>query len=57
MREKKRQIRRLFESIGHRVIQLERTDYGPLSLAEMKPGEKRELRPAEVKKLKEAAGL
>ncbi len=54
---KKRQIRRIFEGIGHRVIQLERTDYGPLSLGEMKPGEKRELRPAEVKKLKEAAGL
>ena len=54
---KKRQIRRLFEGIGHRVVQLERTDYGPLSLEDMRPGEKRELRPAEIKKLKEAAGL
>ncbi len=54
---KKRQIRRLFESIGHRVIDLERTDYGTLSLGTMKPGEKRELRPEEVRKLKEAAGL
>ena len=54
---KKRQIRRIFEGIGHRVIELERTDYGPLSLGLMKPGEKRELRPEEVRKLKEAAGL
>lgn len=54
---KKRQIRRMFDGIGHRVIDLERTDYGPLSLGEMKPGERRELRAAEVKKLKEAAGL
>ena len=54
---KKRQIRRLFESIGHRVIDLERTDYGTLSLGTMKPGEKRELKPDEVRKLKEAAGL
>jgi 23S rRNA pseudouridine2605 synthase len=54
---KKRQIRRLFEGIGHRVIDLERTDYGPLSLGLMKPGEKRELRVEEVRRLKEAAGL
>ena len=54
---KKRQIRRIFESIGHRVIDLERTDYGTLSLGTMKPGEKRELRADEVRKLKEVAGL
>jgi len=54
---KKRQIRRIFEGIGHRVIELERTDYGPLSLGTMRPGEKRELSNAEIRKLKEAAGL
>ena len=54
---KKRQIRRMFDGIGHRVLELERTDYGPLSLGDMKPGDRRELPNSDVRKLKEAAGL
>ena len=48
---KKRQIRRIFEKIGHRVAELERLDYGPLSLGDLRPGEKRELTPREIKAL------
>lgn len=54
---KKRQIRRIFQKIGHFVSALERENFGPLGLGDMKPGEKRELRPGEVKALKRAASL
>ncbi len=54
---KKRQIRRIFEKIGHRVIELERLSYGPLSLGNMRFGDRRELKPHEVRALKEATGL
>lgn len=54
---KKRQIRRMFESIGHRVTELERLGYGPLELGRLKPGQRRELSSAELGQLKKAAGL
>jgi 23S rRNA pseudouridine2605 synthase len=54
---KKRQIRRIFETVGHRVLDLMRVSYGPLSLGEMRPGEKRRLADREVKALYEATGL
>ena len=54
---KKRQIRRIFESVGHRVVELERFQYGPLSLGDMKIGQKRRLNASEVLSLKIAAGL
>lgn len=54
---KKRQIRRIFEKIGHRVLELERLSYGPLSLGDLRFGQKRELKPHEVRQLEEATGI
>ena len=54
---KKRQIRRVFDSIGHRVTELERFQYGPLSLGDMRSGQKRLLTAEEVLALKTATGL
>jgi 23S rRNA pseudouridine2605 synthase len=44
---KNRQIRRMFEEIGHHVEKIKRVKYGPLTL-DVEPGQFRELRPAEV---------
>jgi len=49
-----RQIRRMFEQIGHHVEKIKRTAYGPLKL-DVDPGQFRELKPSEVAKLKSAA--
>ena len=54
---KKRQIRRIFESIGHRVTELERFQYGTLNLGDMKTGQKRRLTAEEVLSLKKVTGL
>lgn len=53
---KKRQIRRIFELIGHRVIELSRQNYGPLALGQMRPGEKRRLSSKEIQSLYAATG-
>jgi 23S rRNA pseudouridine2605 synthase len=50
-----RQIRRMFEEIGHHVEKIKRVRYGPLSL-DVPPGEFRRLSTAEVEKLKAASG-
>ena len=49
-----RQIRRMFEEIGHHVEKIKRVRYGPLEL-DVHPGEFRRLRPQEVARLKAAA--
>jgi 23S rRNA pseudouridine2605 synthase len=49
-----RQIRRMFEEIGHHVEKIKRVRYGPLSL-DVPPGEFRRLSVGEVEKLKSAA--
>jgi len=54
---KKRQIRRIFEKVGHYVLELERLSYGPLSLGDLRFGEKRELKPFEVKQLEKATKI
>ena len=54
---KKRQIRRIFEKIGHRVLALERLTYGPLSLGDLRFGQKRELNTHEVKLLEQVTGI
>jgi 23S rRNA pseudouridine2605 synthase len=54
---KKRQIRRIFEKVGHKVLELERVSYGPLSLGDLALGAKRELSAEEIGRLKAAAGL
>ncbi|MFZ4452223.1 pseudouridine synthase [Salibacterium aidingense] len=49
------QVRKMFEAIGHPVLKLKREKYGPITLDKLNPGEKRVLKPVEVKKLKESA--
>jgi 23S rRNA pseudouridine2605 synthase len=49
-----REIRKMFEEIGHHVEKIRRIGYGPLVL-DVKPGEVRELSDAEVEKLRRAA--
>ena len=53
---KNRQIRKMFEEIGHHVEKIKRVRYGPLSL-DVPPGEFRRLTATEIEKLKTAAGL
>ena len=54
---KNRQVRRMFEAIGHPVIKLKREMYGFLTLKGLKAGDARELKPFEVKKLRELADI
>lgn len=49
-----RQIRRMIEAIGHRVLALTRTAIGPLELKNLAPGKWRPLHPRELKLLREA---
>jgi 23S rRNA pseudouridine2605 synthase len=56
MEGKNRQIRKMFEEIGHHVEKIKRVRYGPLSL-DIPPGEFRRLSAAEVEKLKAASGV
>src|SRR5262249_3437868 len=46
-----RQIRRMFEEVGHHVEKIKRIRYGPLTL-DVEPGECRELSPGEVESLR-----
>jgi 23S rRNA pseudouridine2605 synthase len=48
-----RQIRKMFEEIGHHVEKIKRVRYGPLEL-DVHPGEFRRLTPQEVTRLKSA---
>jgi len=48
-----REIRKMFEEIGHHVEKIRRIGYGPLVL-DVEPGEARELTEAEVEKLRRA---
>ena len=52
-----RQVRRMFEAVGHRVLGLARIAVGPLKLGHLKPGSVRKLSPAEVRELYRATGL
>ena len=52
-----RQVRRMFDAVGHRVLGLVRTAIGPLKLGHLKPGSVRKLSPAEVRELYRATGL
>jgi 23S rRNA pseudouridine2605 synthase len=51
---KNRQIRRMFEAIGHHVEKIKRVRYGPLEL-DVHPGKFRRLNPAEIARLKSMA--
>ena len=54
---RKRQVRRMFEAIGHPVMKLKRIGYGNLMLSELKEGRYRRLTHHEVARLKEMVGL
>ena len=47
-----RQVKRMFEAVGHRVVALERVRFGPLTLEGLAPGKHRRLSPAEVERLR-----
>ena len=48
---KNRQIRRMFESVGHPVTAIKRISIGPVRLGEMQPGQMRPLRTDEIEQL------
>jgi 23S rRNA pseudouridine2605 synthase len=52
-----RQVRRMIEAIGHKVLSLRRTAFGPLRLGRLKTGGWRVLSSGEVAALRRAAGL
>ena len=52
---KNRQVRRMFEALGYPVQKLKRERYGFLELTGMNPGDYRELKPYEVKQLRNQA--
>jgi 23S rRNA pseudouridine2605 synthase len=52
---RKRQVRRMCEAVGHRVVELERVAFGPLGLRGLERGRSRRLKDAEVERLRRAA--
>ncbi len=52
---RKRQVRRMCEAVGHRVIELERVAFGPLGLRGLAPGESRRLTRPEVERMRRAS--
>lgn len=53
---KNRQVRKMLEAIGHPVLALARTRFGPLRLGDLAPGAVRPLAPEEVAALRAAVG-
>ena len=53
---RKRQVRRMCEAVGHRVVELRRVAFGPLRLGDLREGSHRRLTAAEVERLRAAAG-
>jgi len=53
---RKREVRRMFEAVGHPVLALKRVAFGPLSLGGLRRGEWRELKPEETARLRRAVG-
>lgn len=52
-----RQVRQMFDAVGHPVIRLRRVRIGPLKDEQLRTGHFRDLTATEVTKLKHAAGL
>ena len=48
-----RQVRRMFEAVGHQVLQLKRVGFGSVQLGDLPRGQWRHLTDAKVKRLKE----
>jgi 23S rRNA pseudouridine2605 synthase len=51
---RKRQVRRMCEAVGHRVVELRRVGFGPLRLGHLAEGDHRRLTAAEVERLRAA---
>ena len=51
---RKRQVRRMFEAVGHPVTALHRESFGPIELGDLEPGAVRDLTPDEVDELRES---
>ena len=51
---RKRQVKRMCQSVGHRVRELQRVRFGPLMLGDLKPGANRRLTANEVSLLRAA---
>lgn len=47
-----RQVRRMFEAVGHQVVLLRRVQFGPVKLGDVQRGQWRHLTPEEVRLLK-----
>src|SRR5260370_5485058 len=56
MEGRNRQVRKMFEEVGHHVEKIRRVQYGPLAL-DVPPGDWRNLTLFEVAKLKSAASV
>ena len=54
---RKHVVRRMLEAVGHPVLELVRTEVGPIRLADLKSGRLRRLNKAEIGALYKAAGL
>jgi 23S rRNA pseudouridine2605 synthase len=54
---RKRQVKRMCEAVGHPVIELQRTGYGPLTLEGLAPGDSRALTEQEVEQLRRAVKI
>jgi 23S rRNA pseudouridine2605 synthase len=51
---RKRQVKRMCDHVGHRVLELQRVRFGPLQLGDLRPGAHRRLTPNEVSLLRSA---
>jgi 23S rRNA pseudouridine2605 synthase len=54
---RKRQVRRMFEAVGHPVRRLKRVAVGPIKLGHLRPGKWRHLTEQELRDLRRALGL
>ncbi|MDI6891901.1 MAG: pseudouridine synthase [Actinomycetota bacterium] len=54
---RKRQVKRMFEKVGHPVVRLKRLSFGPVHLKDLPRGQHRILHPYEVSALYRAAAL
>ena len=52
---RKRQVRNMFEAVGHRVLELKRIRFGPIALGRLAPGACRMLSKSEIAKLRASA--
>lgn len=54
---RKRQVKRMFQAVGHPVLSLHRVRFGPIALSDLPEGEYRELTPEEIARLRRAVAM